>query len=137
VQRDTPHTIRPIIVLWQRQGRGSRVALPIDRFADKSAVACGTAADRIKFTLNSNDLNLYPQRPLKSMPMGHANMLWNIEKLEQERIDLIEVIAALRHLERVATEDRSSIFEKITAHMVRLSELDAEQQRIHSVLEVG
>ncbi|KJX87996.1 hypothetical protein SY94_1842 [Agrobacterium tumefaciens] len=74
---------------------------------------------------------------MKSMPMGHANMLWNIEKLEQERIDLIEVIAALRHLERVATEDRSSIFEKITAHMVRLSELDAEKQRIHSVLEVG
>jgi hypothetical protein len=65
------------------------------------------------------------------------NMLWNIEKLEQERIDLIEVIAALRHLERVATEDSSSIFEKITAHMVRLSELDAEKQRIHSVLEVG
>ena len=32
------------------------------------------------------------------MPMGHANMLWNIEKLEQERIDLIEVITALRHL---------------------------------------
>lgn len=69
--------------------------------------------------------------------MGHANMLWNIEKLEQERIDLIEVIAALRHLERVVTEDRSSIFEKITAHMVRLSELDAEKQRIHSALEMG
>ncbi|WCJ61519.1 hypothetical protein [Agrobacterium tumefaciens] len=64
-------------------------------------------------------------------------MLWNIEKIEQERIDLIEVIAALRHLERVATEDRPSIFEKITAHMVRLSELDAEKQRIHSALEMG
>ncbi len=49
-------------------------------------------------------------------------MMWNLEKLEQERLDLIEVITALRHTERLSTADRTSIFEKITAHMVRLSE---------------
>ncbi len=48
-------------------------------------------------------------------------MMWNLEKLEQERLDLIEVITALRHTERLSTADRTSIFEKITAHMVRLS----------------
>lgn len=47
-------------------------------------------------------------------------MMWNLEKLEQERLDLIEVITALRHTERLSTADRTSIFEKITAHMVRL-----------------
>ncbi|WP_421415708.1 hypothetical protein [Agrobacterium tumefaciens] len=62
-------------------------------------------------------------------------MMWNLEKLEQERLDLIEVITALRHTERLSTADRTSIFEKITAHMVRLSELDAEKMRIQSALE--
>ncbi|MNE69912.1 hypothetical protein D3C80_1656680 [compost metagenome] len=64
-------------------------------------------------------------------------MMWNLEKLEQERLDLIEVINALRHTERLSTADRTSIFEKITAHMVRLSELDAEKMRIQSALEAS
>ncbi|QDG93480.1 hypothetical protein NIBR502774_13765 [Rhizobium sp. NIBRBAC000502774] len=64
-------------------------------------------------------------------------MMWNLEKLEQERLDLIEVITALRHAERLSTADRTSIFEKITAHMVRLSELDAEKMRIQSALEAS
>ena len=70
------------------------------------------------------------------MPMGHANMLWNIEKLQQERIDLIEVITALRRVERLSQTDRTSIFDEITAHMARLSELDAEKLRIQSALDV-
>jgi len=64
-------------------------------------------------------------------------MMWNLEKLEQERLDLIEVITALRHTERLSTADRTSSFEKITAHMVRLSELDAEKMRIQSALEAS
>ncbi|WP_019565347.1 hypothetical protein [Agrobacterium sp. 10MFCol1.1] len=64
-------------------------------------------------------------------------MMWNLEKLEQERLDLIEVITALGHTERLSTADRTSIFEKITAHMVRLSELDAEKMRIQSALEAN
>ena len=62
-------------------------------------------------------------------------MMWNIEKLEQERLDLIEVITAFRHMENQSITDRNSIFAKITAHMVRLSELDAEKQRLQSALE--
>ena len=62
-------------------------------------------------------------------------MLWNLEKLNQERIDLIEVIGALRRAERMATHDRATIFEEITAHMSRLSELDAERLRLQSTLE--
>ncbi|MBP2508060.1 DNA-directed RNA polymerase subunit F [Agrobacterium tumefaciens] len=62
-------------------------------------------------------------------------MLWNLEKLEQERIDLIEVITALRRVERLSKTDRTSIFEEITAHMGRLSELDAEKLRIQSALD--
>lgn len=64
-------------------------------------------------------------------------MLWNLEKLERERIDLIEVITALRHMERHSTENLPAIFEEITAHMGRLSELDAEKQRICSALEAS
>ena len=64
-------------------------------------------------------------------------MAWNLEKLERERIDLIEVITALRHLERLSTANRISIFEEITAHMERLSELDAEKLRIGSTLQAG
>ncbi|MBA4776977.1 hypothetical protein O9X99_02250 [Agrobacterium salinitolerans] len=62
-------------------------------------------------------------------------MLWNLEKLEQERLDLIEVISALRRVERLSQTDRTSVFEEITAHMGRLSELDAEKLRIQSALE--
>ncbi|QNP78574.1 hypothetical protein [Agrobacterium tumefaciens] len=62
-------------------------------------------------------------------------MLWNLEKLEQERIDLIEVITALRRVERLSKTDRTSIFEEITAHMARLSELDAEKLRVQSALD--
>ncbi|MFK3776742.1 hypothetical protein [Agrobacterium sp. NPDC089420] len=62
-------------------------------------------------------------------------MLWNLEKLEQERLELIEVITALSHTERLLQGDRSSIFEKIAAHMERLSELDTEKQRVQSRLE--
>ncbi|MNU89440.1 hypothetical protein D3C71_792780 [compost metagenome] len=62
-------------------------------------------------------------------------MLWNLEKLEQERIDLIEVITALRRVERLSKTDRTSIFEEITAHMGRLSELDAEKLRVQSALD--
>ncbi|MNY07131.1 hypothetical protein D3C86_1399190 [compost metagenome] len=62
-------------------------------------------------------------------------MLWNLEKLEQERLDLIEVITALRRVERLSKTDRTSIFEEITAHMGRLSELDAEKLRIQSALD--
>ncbi|SNB81786.1 MULTISPECIES: hypothetical protein [unclassified Agrobacterium] len=63
-------------------------------------------------------------------------MLWNLEKLEQERLDLIEVITALRRVERLSQTDRTSIFDEITAHMARLSELDAEKLRIQSALDV-
>lgn len=62
-------------------------------------------------------------------------MLWNLEKLEQERLDLIEVITALRRVERLSQTDRTSIFDEITAHMARLSELDAEKLRIQSALD--
>ncbi|AYM05857.1 MULTISPECIES: hypothetical protein [Agrobacterium] len=62
-------------------------------------------------------------------------MLWNLEKLEQERLDLIEVITALRRVERLSQTDRTSIFDEITAHMARLSELDAEKLRVQSALD--
>ncbi|TZG36667.1 hypothetical protein [Agrobacterium sp. B1(2019)] len=62
-------------------------------------------------------------------------MSWNLEKLEQERLDLIKVIAALRRVERLSQTDRTSLFKEITAHMERLSELDAEKPRIQSTLE--
>jgi len=62
-------------------------------------------------------------------------MLWNLEKLEQERLDLIEVITALRRVERLSQTDRTSIFDEITAHMARLSELEAEKLRVQSALD--
>ncbi|MDA5636023.1 MULTISPECIES: hypothetical protein [Rhizobium/Agrobacterium group] len=56
-------------------------------------------------------------------------MLWNLEKLENERADLIEVITGLTHLERLQHIDRNTLSMEIAAHMSRLSDLDAEIQR--------
>lgn len=92
-------------------------------------------AGKIKFTLNFIDLNLFPRRPFEAQVNGADAMLWNLEKLEQERVELIEVITALSHVERLSQDEHSSIFEKIAAHMGRLSELDAEKQRVQSALE--
>lgn len=50
-------------------------------------------------------------------------MIWNLEKLEQERLDLIEVIDNLKRWERFSIDDRHIISLQITAHMMRLSEL--------------
>ncbi|MFK0336989.1 hypothetical protein ACIQT7_06990 [Agrobacterium deltaense] len=51
-------------------------------------------------------------------------MIWNLGKLEQERLDLIEVIDNLKRWERFSIDDRHIISLQITAHMLRLSELD-------------
>lgn len=48
-------------------------------------------------------------------------MIWNLEKLEQERLDLIEVIDNLKRWERFSIDDRHIISLQITAHMMRLS----------------
>ncbi|MCZ7449890.1 hypothetical protein O8B93_20095 [Agrobacterium rhizogenes] len=56
-------------------------------------------------------------------------MLWNLEKIEKERTDLIEVITGLTRLERLQQIDRNILSVEIAAHMTRLSELDAERQR--------
>ncbi|SCY69125.1 hypothetical protein [Rhizobium sp. NFACC06-2] len=53
-------------------------------------------------------------------------MIWNLEKLEQERLDLIEVIDNLKRWERFSIDDRHIISLQITAHMMRLSELDED-----------
>ncbi|MGV2053010.1 hypothetical protein ACQZ48_23385 [Agrobacterium sp. 22-209-1] len=53
-------------------------------------------------------------------------MIWNLEKLEQERLDLIEVIDNLKRWERFSIDDRQIISLQITAHMLRLSELDED-----------
>lgn len=59
-------------------------------------------------------------------------MIWNLEKLQQERLDLIEVIDSLRRWERFAIDDRHVISLQITAHMMRLSELDEELTAVRS-----
>ncbi|QKJ92544.1 hypothetical protein [Agrobacterium pusense] len=53
-------------------------------------------------------------------------MIWNLEKLEQERLDLIEVIDNLKRWERFSIDDRHIISLQITAHMMRLSEMDED-----------
>ncbi|NSX84349.1 hypothetical protein G6L86_01975 [Agrobacterium tumefaciens] len=53
-------------------------------------------------------------------------MIWNLEKLEQERLDLIEVIDNLKRWERFSIDDRHIISFHITAHMMRLSEMDED-----------
>ncbi|MDR6192922.1 hypothetical protein QE372_005256 [Agrobacterium pusense] len=53
-------------------------------------------------------------------------MIWNLERLEQERLDLIEVIDNLKRLERFSIDDRHIISLHITAHMMRLSEIDED-----------
>lgn len=55
-----------------------------------------------------------------------AAMIWNLEKLEQERLDLIEVIDNLKRWERFSIDDRHIISLQITAHMMRLSEMDED-----------
>ncbi|TKV70411.1 hypothetical protein [Rhizobium sp. AU243] len=57
-------------------------------------------------------------------------MIWNLEKLEQERLDLIEVIDNLKRWERFSIDDRQIISLQITAHMRRLSELDENLARL-------
>ncbi|NSZ61077.1 hypothetical protein FY133_23880 (plasmid) [Agrobacterium tumefaciens] len=57
-------------------------------------------------------------------------MIWNLEKLEQERLDLIEVIDNLKRWERFSIDDRHIISLQITAHMMRLSELDENLARL-------
>ncbi|WP_454702308.1 hypothetical protein [Agrobacterium burrii] len=59
-------------------------------------------------------------------------MIWNLDKLEQERHDLIEVIDNLKRWERFAIDDRHIISLQITAHMTRLSELDEDLARLRS-----
>lgn len=56
-------------------------------------------------------------------------MIWNFGKLKQDRLDLIEVIDNLKTWERFSIEDRHIIALQITAHMMRLSELDEELER--------
>ncbi|UXU08172.1 hypothetical protein [Agrobacterium tumefaciens] len=54
-------------------------------------------------------------------------MIWNLEKIEQERLDLIEVIDNLKRWERFSIDDRQHIISlQITAHMMRLSQLDED-----------
>lgn len=53
-------------------------------------------------------------------------MIWNLEKLEKKRLDLIEVIDNLKRWERFSIDDRHIISLQITAHMMRLSEMDED-----------
>ncbi|MBO9112402.1 MULTISPECIES: hypothetical protein [Rhizobium/Agrobacterium group] len=57
-------------------------------------------------------------------------MIWNLEKFEEERLDLIEVIDNLKRWERFSIDDRHIISLQITAHMMRLSELDENLARL-------
>ncbi|UXT64191.1 hypothetical protein FY133_00835 [Agrobacterium tumefaciens] len=57
-------------------------------------------------------------------------MIWNLEKLEQERLDLIEVIDNLKRWERFSIDDRHIISLQITAHMMRLSEMDEDLAKL-------
>lgn len=59
-------------------------------------------------------------------------MIWNLEKLEQERLDLIEVIDNLKRWERFSIDDRHIISLQITAHMMRLSQLDEDLAHLRS-----
>jgi predicted mannosyl-3-phosphoglycerate phosphatase (HAD superfamily) len=62
-------------------------------------------------------------------------MMWNLEKLEKERADLIEVISGLKNWQRFAIDDRNIIALQIAAHMMRLSDLDEELQKLHMHME--
>ncbi|UYZ09013.1 hypothetical protein CFBP5507_14905 [Agrobacterium salinitolerans] len=53
-------------------------------------------------------------------------MIWNLDKLEQERLDLIEVINNLKRWERFSIDDRHIISLQIAAHMMRPTELDED-----------
>lgn len=57
-------------------------------------------------------------------------MIWNLEKLERERLDLIEVIDNLKRWERFSIDDRHIISLQITAHMMRLSEMDEDLAKL-------
>ncbi|KAA3502778.1 hypothetical protein DXM27_07395 [Rhizobium rhizogenes] len=57
-------------------------------------------------------------------------MIWKFEKLEQERLDLIEVIDNLKRWERFSIDDRHIISLQITAHMMRLSEMDEDLAKL-------
>lgn len=57
-------------------------------------------------------------------------MIWNLEKLERERLDLIEVIDNLKGWERFSIDDRHIISLQITAHMMRLSEMDEDLAKL-------
>jgi len=59
-------------------------------------------------------------------------MIWNLEKLQQERLELIEVIDNLKRWERFSIEDRPITSLQITAHMMRLSELDEDLANLRS-----
>ncbi len=64
-------------------------------------------------------------------------MTWSLEKLEQERLDLIEVIGSLRTWSRFSIDNRHLISRQITAHMMRLSELDEELARRRVIKNVA
>lgn len=57
-------------------------------------------------------------------------MIWNLGKLEQERLDLIEVIDNLKRWERFSIDDRHIFSLQITAHMMRLSEMDKDLAKL-------
>lgn len=53
-------------------------------------------------------------------------MIWSIDKLETERVELIEVIEGLRSWQRSGIDDWDVISLHITGHMMRLSALEEE-----------
>lgn len=59
-------------------------------------------------------------------------MIWNLGKLAQERLELIEVIDNLKRWERFSIKDRPIPSLQITAHMMRLSELDEDLAHLRS-----
>ncbi|MDO3445500.1 hypothetical protein [Agrobacterium sp. V1] len=59
-------------------------------------------------------------------------MVWTLERLEQERLDLIEVVDSLKKWERFSKDDPNIISLQIAAHMMRLSELDEDLAGLRS-----
>lgn len=61
---------------------------------------------------------------IRTLPGG--TMIWSLAKLEDERQELIEVISNLKAWQHSPIEDSHVIALNLTAHMMRLSELEEE-----------
>ncbi|CVI54766.1 hypothetical protein AGR7A_Cc120280 [Agrobacterium deltaense NCPPB 1641] len=70
MRRVTHPTTPPTTATWLLPARGRSAAHPIDSAEARAASPARAVADKIKFTLNSTDLNLLPGQPFEGVPTG-------------------------------------------------------------------